>query len=72
MPKVVIESRENVAIVRLNNGVINAINTELVDDLSRQFIRLKPNLREWYWRAEQNSFVSGWICRYCSNWIEPG
>ncbi len=41
MSKVVIESRENVAIVRLNNGVTNAINTELVDDLSRAIHQVK-------------------------------
>ncbi len=45
MSKVVIESRENVAIVRLNNGVINAINTELVDDLSQAIHQVKTEFK---------------------------
>jgi len=45
MSKVVIESRENVAIVRLNNGVINAINTEFVDDLSQAIHQVKTEFQ---------------------------
>ena len=45
MSKVVIEDREHVAIVRLNNGVINAINTELVDDLSRAIHQAKSDFK---------------------------
>ena len=45
MSKVGIESRENVAIVRLNNGVINAINTELVDDLSQAIHQVKTEFK---------------------------
>jgi enoyl-CoA hydratase/carnithine racemase len=39
--KVVIEDRENVAIVRLNSGVINAISAGLIDDLSRAIHQVK-------------------------------
>ena len=45
MSKVGIESRENVAIVRVNNGVINAINTELVDDLSQAIHQVKTEFK---------------------------
>jgi enoyl-CoA hydratase/carnithine racemase len=45
MSKVVIESRENVAIVRLNNGVINAINAEFVDDLSQAIHQVKTEFK---------------------------
>jgi enoyl-CoA hydratase/carnithine racemase len=45
MSKVVIESHENVALVRLNNGVINAINTELVDDLSQAIHQVKTEFK---------------------------
>lgn len=33
MPKVIIEAHDAVAVLRLNNGVTNAISSELVDDL---------------------------------------
>ena len=45
MSKVVIECRDNVAIVRLNNGVINAINTELVEDLSEAIHQVKTEVK---------------------------
>ncbi len=45
MPKVVIEDRDNLAIVRFNNGVTNAISPELVDDL---FAALRQVKDEFY------------------------
>jgi len=45
MSKAIIESREHVAIVRLNNGVINAINTELIEDLSKAIHRVKAEFK---------------------------
>lgn len=41
MAKVVIEDRKNLAIVRLSNGVTNAISPELVDDLSPALKQVK-------------------------------
>lgn len=45
MSKVTIESRGQVAIVRLSNGVINAINQNLVEDLSRAVHQVKNEFR---------------------------
>ena len=45
MSKVDVEDRGSVAIVRLNNGVINAINTELIDDLSRAIHQVKTDFK---------------------------
>jgi enoyl-CoA hydratase/carnithine racemase len=41
MPKVVIEEHENLAVLRLDNGVINAISPDLVDDLSAALKQVK-------------------------------
>ena len=41
MPKVVIEERKNLAVLRLDNGVINAISPDLVDDLSAALKQVK-------------------------------
>ena len=45
MPKVILESREAVAILRLNNGVTNAIGPELVADLSDAVQQLKSEFK---------------------------
>ena len=34
MSNVIIENQENIAIVRLSNGVTNTINLQLINDLS--------------------------------------
>jgi len=41
MPKVAIEECKNLAILRLDNGVINAISPDLVDDLSAALKQVK-------------------------------
>ena len=45
MSKVIIESRENLAIIRLNNGMTNAIGIELVDDLSAALNQVKSEFQ---------------------------
>ena len=41
MPKVSLEAHEDIALLRLNNGVTNAISPELVDDLTDAVKRIK-------------------------------
>ena len=45
MPKVELEYKDNFAIMRLNNGVTNAIDLELLDDLERCLDGLADNCR---------------------------
>jgi enoyl-CoA hydratase/carnithine racemase len=45
MPKVSLEAHEDIALLRLNNGVINAISPELVDDLGKALIRIKNEFK---------------------------
>jgi len=43
MPQVLIENRGQVALLRLNNGVINAINPTLLEDISSALNQIKSN-----------------------------
>ena len=43
MSKVTLEAHDAVAVLRLNNGVTNAISRELVDDLSGELNRIKSD-----------------------------
>jgi len=45
MPKILIESHEEIAILRLNNGVTNAISPDLIDDLSEKLITVEKDFR---------------------------
>ncbi|MGD8961714.1 MAG: enoyl-CoA hydratase/isomerase family protein [Desulfobacterales bacterium] len=45
MPKVNLEAHEDIAILRLNNGVINAISPELIGDLTLELRRIKNEFR---------------------------
>ena len=45
MPKVSLEAHEDIALLRLNNGVVNAISPELVDDLGKALIRIKDEFK---------------------------
>lgn len=43
MPKVIIEALDNIAILRLNNGVTNAISPSLVEEMSEAIVEVKKN-----------------------------
>jgi Delta3-Delta2-enoyl-CoA isomerase len=45
MPNILIESHEEIAILRLNNGVTNSISRELIDDLSEKLITVKKDFQ---------------------------
>ena len=45
MPKVSLEAHEDIAVLRLSNGVTNAISPELVDDLDKALIRIKNEFK---------------------------
>ena len=45
MPKVLIESHREIAILRLNNGVTNAISPDLIDDLSEKLITVEKDFQ---------------------------
>ena len=45
MPKVNLETHEEIALLRLNNGVINAISPELIGDLTVGLRRIKNEFR---------------------------
>jgi len=45
MPKIMIESHEEIAILRLSNGVTNAISPDLIDDLSEKLITVEKDFR---------------------------
>ena len=43
MKKVLIEEKENLAIIRLNNGVTNAVSSELIDDFAAALNEIKDS-----------------------------
>ena len=45
MPKILIESHGGNAILRLNNGVTNAISPDLIDDLSEKLIMVEKDFQ---------------------------
>jgi enoyl-CoA hydratase/carnithine racemase len=45
MPKIMIESHGETAILRLNNGVTNAISPDLIDDLSEKLITVEKDFQ---------------------------
>jgi enoyl-CoA hydratase/carnithine racemase len=45
MPKVSFEAHDAIAVLRLNNGVTNAISPELVDDLAARLKRIKSEFK---------------------------
>ena len=45
MPKIMLESHGEIAILRLNNGVTNAISPDLIDDLSEKLITVEKDFR---------------------------
>lgn len=45
MPKVSIEAHDAIALLRLTNGVINAISPEMLDDLSAELKRIRDEFR---------------------------
>jgi hypothetical protein len=70
MSKVNLEAHDAVAVLRLKNGVTNAISPELVDDLLATMKQMKIDLSEWYWPVGTNFSVSALICRSCFNWTD--
>src|SRR5512142_3281182 len=59
MRRVEIIEREKVAIVRLNNGVTNAINPELVEDLSEAVRTVKKEFRGMVLAGGEKFFCIG-------------
>jgi enoyl-CoA hydratase/carnithine racemase len=59
MSLVNIESHENVAVVRLNNGVINAINTDLIEALSQALRRVKREFKGMVLAGGEKFFCIG-------------
>ena len=45
MSKVTLEARDAIAVLRLNNGVTNAISPELVEDLAKKVKRIKSEFK---------------------------
>jgi enoyl-CoA hydratase/carnithine racemase len=45
MSKVILKTHDSVAVLRLNNGVTNAISPELVDDLSKKAKQIKSEFK---------------------------
>ncbi len=45
MPKVSLEAHDSITVLRLNNGVTNAISLELIDDLDAALIQIKNEFK---------------------------
>ena len=45
MPKVSLEAHDDIAVLRLTNGVINAISPEMLDDLAAELKRIRNEFR---------------------------
>jgi enoyl-CoA hydratase/carnithine racemase len=69
MTHVKIESRESVAIMRLNNEVTNALSPEVVDDLSSALTQVKNEFQGIILAGGAKFFASVLICRDYLNWI---
>ena len=59
MPKVTIEAHDAVAVLRLNNGVTNAISPELVDDLTGEVKRIKSEFKGMVLAGGEKFFCIG-------------
>jgi len=59
MPKILIESHEEIAILRLNNGVTNAISPDLIDDLSEKLITVKKDIQGMILAGGEKFFCIG-------------
>ena len=59
MPKVILEVHDAVAALRLNNGVINAISPELLDDLSDALKRIKTEFKGMVLAGGEKFFCIG-------------
>ena len=59
MPKVILEAHDAVAALRLNNGVINAISPELLDDLSDALKRIKTEFKGMVLAGGEKFFCIG-------------
>jgi enoyl-CoA hydratase/carnithine racemase len=59
MSKVTLEAHDAVAVLRLNNGVTNAINPELVDDLAGEVNRIKSEFNGMVLAGGEKFFCIG-------------
>ena len=59
MTNVILEAHDAVAVLRLNNGVINAINPELLDDLSDALKRTKSEFKGMVLAGGEKFFCIG-------------
>ena len=59
MSNINLESRDHVAVVRLNNGVTNAINSQLVNDLSDVLKQVKDEYRGMVFCGGEKFFCIG-------------
>jgi enoyl-CoA hydratase/carnithine racemase len=59
MPKVILEAHDTVAVLRLNNGVTNAISPELLDDLSDAVKRIKSEFKGMVLAGGEKFFCIG-------------
>jgi enoyl-CoA hydratase/carnithine racemase len=59
MSKVTLEAHDDVAVLRLSNGVTNAISPELVDDLARETNRVKSEFKGMVLTGGEKFFCIG-------------
>jgi enoyl-CoA hydratase/carnithine racemase len=59
MSKVILEAHDAVATLRLNNGVINAINPELLNDLTAEIKRIKSEFKGMVLAGGEKFFCIG-------------
>ena len=59
MSKVTLEAHDDVAVLRLNNGVTNAITPELVDDLTGKANRIKSEFKGMVLAGGEKFFCIG-------------
>ena len=59
MPKVILETHDAVATLRLNNGVINAISPELLDDIANALIQIKSEFKGMVLAGGEKFFCIG-------------
>jgi enoyl-CoA hydratase/carnithine racemase len=59
MSKVTLETHDAVAVLRLNNGVTNAISSELVDDLTGELNRIKNEFKGMVLAGGEKFFCIG-------------
>ena len=59
MPKVSLEAHENIALLRLTNGVTNAISPEFVDDLGKALSHIKDEFKGMVLAGGEKFFCIG-------------